>query len=47
MKLDAALDEVGAAGGIVAMMQENEPAMREVLKPFPSYFETVQEGIVA
>lgn len=47
MKLSAALDELGAAGGVETMMQENEPAMREILKPFPSYFETVLEGIVS
>ena len=46
MKLSAAL-ELGAAGETKTIMQENEPAVRKILKPFPSYVETVLEGIVA
>lgn len=46
MKLSAAL-ELGAAGETKKIMQENEPAVRKILKPFSCYVETVLEGIVA
>lgn len=45
--LSEKLVEMGADGEVDSMMQENEAAMSDLLKPFPSYFETVLGRIIS